>query len=95
MMRLRISSLARLDLDIVYDRIAADKPGAARGWLNRTMEQFTRLARNPQIGEARDEIRPSLRSISHGNYVIYFRSREAEVEIVRILHGARDVQDLL
>jgi len=95
MMRLRISSLARLDLDYVYDRIAADKPAAAQKWLNRTMDQFARLTRNPQIGEARDEVRPSLRSISHGSYVIYFRSRETELEIIRVLHGARDIQALL
>ncbi len=92
---LRVSSLARLDLDQIYDRIARDKPGGARRWLKRTAEQFVRLANNPQIGEARDDIRPTLRSISHGNYVIYFRPRDTDLEIVRVLHGSRDIQGLI
>jgi toxin ParE1/3/4 len=95
MKRLRISSLARLDLDENYDRIKRDKPSAATRWLKRTMDQFLSLAKNPQIGAARDEIRPGLRSISQGNYVIYYRIRNADLEIVRVLHGARDIQGLL
>jgi toxin ParE1/3/4 len=84
-------------LDNIHDRIAEDKPGAAANWLRRANEQFSRLAKNPLIGQARDEIRPGMRSISHGNYVIYFRLREEGqyVEIARVLHGARDTQSLL
>jgi len=95
MKRYRISSLARLDLDQIHDYIALDKPAAARQWLKKTMQQFSWLAKNPLSGEARDDIRPNLRSISHGNYVIFFRSREDYLEIVRVLHGARDIRGLL
>jgi len=95
MKRYRISSLARLDLDEIHDYIAIDKPVAAQRWLKKTMDQFLWLTKNPLSGEARDDIRPDLRSISHGSYVIFFRSREEYLEIVRVLHGDRDTRGLL
>jgi toxin ParE1/3/4 len=94
-MRYRISSLARRDLDEIHDFIALDKPEAARRWLKKTMDQFAWLANDPGSGEARDDIRPEVRSVSHGNYVIFFRVRQEHLEIVRVLHGARDVRNLL
>lgn len=59
------------------------------------MSEFQRLARNPLGGEARDDLRPGLRSVSHGSCVIYFRARPDCLEIVRVLHGARDIRELL
>jgi toxin ParE1/3/4 len=91
----RISSLARLDLDDIHDYIARDNPDAAKRWLRKTMDEFSRLAKNPICGEARDDIRPGVRSVSHGNYVIFFRSRDKHLEIARVLHGARDIEGLL
>ena len=35
-----------------------------------------------------------LRSIPHGNYVILFRYRDALVEIVSIIEGHRDIEEL-
>jgi toxin ParE1/3/4 len=53
------------------------------------------LAEHSLIGEARDELVRGLRCFSVGNYVIYYRllvPNEQTVEIVRVLHGARDVE---
>jgi toxin ParE1/3/4 len=52
------------------------------------------LAKNPGVGEARDDLRPAMRSFSHGNHVILFRVDATTLEIVRVVHGRRDV-DLL
>jgi toxin ParE1/3/4 len=49
---------------------------------------------HPFAGRARDEIRSGLRSITARPYVIFYRLREDVVEIVRILHGRRDVDDI-
>lgn len=93
-MRLRVSRLAQWDIDQIYDHIAADKPAAARRWVERTRKQFKFLAKNPYVGEARDEIEPTLRSFSHGTYVIFFRATQVDLEIIRVVHGRRDL-DLL
>ena len=33
---------------------------------------------------------PSQRSFPHGRYVVYFLPRSSGIEIVRVLHSARD-----
>jgi toxin ParE1/3/4 len=95
MERYRIVPLARLDLDEIYVYIARDNPAAAARWLSRAMEKFSWLAKNPACGEDRNSIYPGLRCISHGRYVIYFRLRPEQLDIVRVLHGARDHSGLL
>jgi hypothetical protein len=43
----------------------------------------------------RPELSPDLRSCAHGNYLIFFESATEQVIIVRILHGARDIPEVL
>ena len=90
-MRLRVTRLAQSDVDQIHDQIAIDKPLAARRWVQNTRAQFKFLARNPGMGQVRDELRPALRSFSHGNYVVFFRVQAEALEIVRVVHGRRDV----
>jgi toxin ParE1/3/4 len=93
-MRLRVTLQAKNDVDQIHDHIALDKPSAARRWLQRMRQQFKFLAKNPGVGEARDDLRPQLRGVSVGNYVVFFRVSGEVLEIVRVVHGARDVGQL-
>jgi len=53
---------------------------------------FHSLAKNPLMGKACDEIREGYRKFPHGIHVIYYRlPNEDDLLIVRILHGAMDV----
>jgi toxin ParE1/3/4 len=52
------------------------------------------LAKNPLMGTARDELLPNLRCFSVGNYVIYYRPVADGIDVVRVLHGARDESNL-
>ena len=46
----------------------------------------------PQVlGRARPELRDDLRSVVEGNYVIFVRYLETELEVVRIIEGHRDI----
>ena len=49
------------------------------------------IAEHPLIGRARPELAPELRSLPEGSYVIFYKPRPAGPEIVRILHGKRDI----
>lgn len=91
-MRLKVTRLAQTDVDQAHNYIALDNRSAAIRWVQRTKEQFKFLAKNPGAGEAQDELRPGLRSYSYGSYVIYFRVRGEVLEIVRVIHGRRDVR---
>ena len=63
--------------------------------MDRFRQKFAMLARQPLIGEACDDLRPGLRLVPLGNYVIYYRVDDDHVTIVRVLHGGRDATRLL
>jgi toxin ParE1/3/4 len=50
------------------------------------------LSDHPHAGQRRTELRPCLRSFPVGNYLIFYRPLRGGVELVRVLHGARDVR---
>jgi toxin ParE1/3/4 len=68
----RVSSRAKRDLAEIRSYIARDKPVAAGDFIESFFDLFELLAKNPGIGQACDDLRPRLRSISHGNYVVFF-----------------------
>jgi len=47
------------------------------------------------MGRTRDELVPGLRSLPFGRYVIFYRALDDGSEIVRVLHGARDLRRAL
>ena len=52
------------------------------------------LGHHPLAGRARDEIRPGLRSVLTSPYVIFYRVNAGVAEIIRILDGRRDIDDI-
>jgi toxin ParE1/3/4 len=48
----------------------------------------------PFGGRARDEVRRGLRSIAETPYVVFYRVAEESTEIVRVLHGRRDIDEI-
>ena len=61
----------------------------------RRIENTSRiLADYPLAGRARDEIRPGLRSIAARPHIIFYRVRANATEIVRVLHGWRDIDEI-
>jgi toxin ParE1/3/4 len=46
------------------------------------------------MGREREELSARLRSFAVGNYVIFYRPAKDGIEVVRILHGARDFPPL-
>jgi toxin ParE1/3/4 len=86
---------ARLDLIDAALTIAEDNPSAADRFLDAITKTIGRLAKHPMIGRARPELAPDLRSFPHRQYVIFYRrSIPQGVEVVRVLHGARDIPPL-
>ncbi|MFN8554591.1 MAG: type II toxin-antitoxin system RelE/ParE family toxin [Candidatus Obscuribacterales bacterium] len=49
------------------------------------------LAVMPRAGRTRDEIAPGVRSVTSGNYAIYYRINTDKVEILRVWHTSRDI----
>ncbi len=95
MARYALLRRARADLHGIRDHILADNPSRAISFIEELLERCQLLADTPGMGRARDELRPGLRSFAHGSYVILYRRTAVGVEIVRVLHGARDIRKLV
>lgn len=67
---------------------------AANRFVQRLEETFNRLATNPRMGRIRDDLAPNLRSFPVGSYLIFYRQTEEGIEVIRVLHGARDIDSL-
>ena len=52
------------------------------------------LAKNPLMGRERDEVMPGLRSFPFKRYVIFYQPLQDGIDVVRVLHGARDIESL-
>jgi toxin ParE1/3/4 len=83
---------AEADIDEILDYIAADNPQAAPELYSELLRLFDRLARFPESGRRRKELLSGLRSVPFGNYVVFFEGSNP-IEINRVLHGARDIND--
>ena len=87
-----IRKKAEDDLDSILAYIAQDNPKAALDLYKKFLTKFEHIALFPESGKLRIEFSPAVRSFAIGNYVIFF-SGHTPVEIVRVLHGARNFTD--
>lgn len=87
--------LASLDILDIWDHIADDDMTAADRWVDGLDATFSRLATQPKMGRARPEIAPDLRSFPFMRYVIYYVPLFDGIDVVRVLHSARDIDGLV
>ncbi|MBL28520.1 MAG: plasmid stabilization protein [Rhodospirillaceae bacterium] len=88
---------ARADLEAIWSYIAADDPERATAFLRALERRTLVLAENPRLGPARFPNFPGLRCFSAEGYLIIYRPlpEETGIELVRLIHGARDLEALL
>ncbi len=79
------------DIAEIWNYIADDSPVAADRWIDRPDAQFQLLATQPTMGRVRYELTAGMRSFPFGRYVIFYALIADEIDIVRVLHSARDV----
>lgn len=94
MNRYTISDRAREDIKSIYRYIASDNVAAARRLRAGFIDSFRLLAGQQLLGEARDDLAATLRMWTAGNYVILYRPSPNGIEVVRVVHAARDIAAL-
>jgi toxin ParE1/3/4 len=94
MSRVRITPLAERDLEEIWFFIAQDDPTAADRLLDLLEEKYKLLAENPHMGPARPDIAKELRYHPVGSYLLLYRVIPGGIELVRVVHGARDLPSL-
>jgi toxin ParE1/3/4 len=96
MKNFRLSPETVLDLEEIWTFIGIERqnPDAATRQVEVIYEKFCILSENPLLGELRKDLGYNLRSFTAGNFAIVYRPAEVEIEIVRVVHGARDIRAL-
>jgi toxin ParE1/3/4 len=91
----RFSPLAESDLVEIMTYIARDNPARALSFVGELEAQCEALGEFPGMGVSRSELAVGLRMMPHANYLIFYRELEDHIRIERVLHGARDLGDLM
>ncbi len=94
MHKLRYLEQAKDDL-IQIKRYITKESGSqevALQYTDKLRQQCRKLAQLPgQLGRLRPELMEGLRSIVHGNYVIFFMYNNECLDVVTIIEGHRDI----
>jgi toxin ParE1/3/4 len=91
MKRYRLNSIAKSDLTSIHKYIARDNLTAADGLILEIKQKFRILASQPLLGQHRPDLSTNLRSFTVGNYVVYYRPVQNSIEVIRVIHAARDI----
>ncbi len=89
-----ITRQAESDIDEILAYIAADNLDAAISFNERLIYLFQMFAQSVDAGRERPELKEDLRSFPEGNYIIFYRKWAGKIAIVRVLHGARDLDEI-
>ena len=80
----------------IRDHIAQDSPDSARRMMIRFVKAFRLLAKRPELGQVRDDLlTPRIRCWPVGAYLILYSGAKIPIEIVAVVHAARDVSAVL
>jgi toxin ParE1/3/4 len=98
--RFTLSPEAINDLELIWTYIARDNGQAADEVIEAAYRLCAILGEHPELGRVRELSQTALAGLrsfvitDFPNYVIFYRVKGEGVEIVRVLHGARDIDSL-
>jgi len=94
--RLEIRAVARRDLENIRDySISEFGVELATAYLTGIRAGFERIRDHPEIGQHSRDVNPPVRWIAHRSHRIFYRVADGRIEILRILHRARDARQAL
>lgn len=95
MVGVRYSRSAQVDLLDAWLFIAEENPAAADRLLEIIEREVRVLLDQPLLGRARPELGESVRSWSTSTpYVLFYLADEKGISVIRVLHHARDFQQI-
>ena len=82
---------SRRDYDEIWGYVAARDLTAADRLVDHFDATLKIIAFAPNIGRKVEELAPNLRSFPIGSYLIFYRPIEDGIQLIRVVHGARDI----
>lgn len=95
MPRVDLTLAAQSDLKDIWDHVAQDSEFQADRLLNRFSLKFDYLALHSSLGRPRPELALGCRSYPFGKYCFYYRQTEDGILLLRVLHSARDIRQII
>ncbi|SDH59407.1 toxin ParE1/3/4 [Chryseobacterium taeanense] len=87
-----LSEAADQDLENIFDftlnQFGFDQ---AEKYLLEIEDVFKILVLHPESGKARNEVKEGLYSFPKDNHIIFYRILDKQIQIIRVLHGSRDL----
>ncbi|MGJ5175093.1 type II toxin-antitoxin system RelE/ParE family toxin [Bradyrhizobium oligotrophicum] len=91
-----LTAEAEADLDQIVEFVAAQSPASALKLLRELLDKCNALRDAPRgyplVPRYEDR---GIRRRPFGNFLIFYRVRDDAIEVIHILHGARDYEALL
>ena len=101
-MNYRVLPAADADLDDQADYLAREASlETALRFYDAAASTFEAITRMPGLGERRETLKPRLAGLrvwrieGFENHWVFYQQTEAGIEIVRVLHGARDIATVI
>ena len=92
MARFHLSKAATRDLQQIIGYIRQRSATAAKRVKSELRSEISKLASMPHLGHVREDVTVThLRFWSHYSYLIVYNPNSKPLEVVRILHGVRDL----
>ena len=92
MLKVRLTPAAEQDLIEIFEYIVSSNAMAALAQDDKLRATIGLLASTPYAGRSRDEVGHNVRSLAVKNHVLFYRPHAKEVVVLRVLHGARDLE---
>ena len=94
MKQIRLAAAAQTDLIEIWSGIAEYRSNnAADQIIDRLAETYETLSQFPEMGRRRDELFPGYRSFVISPYLIFYQILPDEIQIIRVLHGKRNLPE--
>lgn len=88
------SEQAQADLEEILDYLDSQSTQAADRFATKFEQSCELHAKHPQIGASSYEYAPNLRHFTVWNYAVFYRPIDDGIEVIRVIHGARDIPKL-
>jgi plasmid stabilization system protein ParE len=85
---------AEADLLEIWLYIAQDSPVNADRFMDKLEGKALKLCEYSGMGIDRPELSDGLKSFPVDSYLLYYRQTGTGIELVRVLHGSRDIDSL-
>lgn len=101
-MKINVTPRARRDQNDIVEHLAPESLDAALLFIAKLHETYAVIGAQPRVGHTRPDVRGEAKRdirclVVSGfpNHLVFYRVNGDDIDVVRILHGARDIRSVM